>query len=198
MPRSLACRAGGRRGPRTRRGRPGAPGWTEPPRSGRGGAPVALGQRRQRGLHHASRIGTCAVSLELSLPGSEHTEKLGDALASYRPRASAGAMIVYLQGELGAGKTTLARGLLRALGVTGVVRSPSYTLLESYESAGLRVFHLDLYRLEGAEDLAMLGWREKLTPGALFLIQGPGRVGPALPPARPNASASVVPEGRRA
>ncbi|HKC15214.1 MAG TPA: tRNA (adenosine(37)-N6)-threonylcarbamoyltransferase complex ATPase subunit type 1 TsaE [Steroidobacteraceae bacterium] len=138
------------------------------------------------------------MSLELSLPGSEHTEKLGAALASYRPRASAGAMIVYLQGELGAGKTTLARGLLRALGVTGVVRSPSYTLLESYESAGLRVFHLDLYRLEGAEDLAMLGWREELTPGALFLIEWPERVAGALPPADLKVALSIVGAGRRA
>jgi tRNA threonylcarbamoyladenosine biosynthesis protein TsaE len=138
------------------------------------------------------------VSLELSLPRSEHTERLGAALARGGPHSSAAPLVVYLQGELGAGKTTLARGLLRALGVSGVVRSPSYTLLESYESAGLRVFHLDLYRLEGVADLAMLGWREELTPGALFLIEWPERAAQALPPADLKVALSIVGEGRHA
>jgi len=138
------------------------------------------------------------VSLALSLASSEHTEKLGATIARSAPRSPAGALIVYLQGELGAGKTTLARGLLRALGVTGVVRSPSYTLLESYESAGLRLYHLDLYRLEGSKDLAMLGWRDELTPGALFLIEWPERAAGALPPADLKVALSIAGEGRYA
>jgi tRNA threonylcarbamoyladenosine biosynthesis protein TsaE len=136
--------------------------------------------------------------MELSLADSEHTEQLGATLARCAPRSSAGPLIVYLQGELGAGKTTLARGLLRALGVSGVVRSPSYTLLESYESAGLRLLHLDLYRLEGAADLAMLGWRDELTPGAMFLIEWPERAPGALPPADLKVVLSIVGEGRHA
>jgi tRNA threonylcarbamoyladenosine biosynthesis protein TsaE len=138
------------------------------------------------------------VSLELSLADAAHTEQLGAALARCGPRSSAGPLIVYLQGELGAGKTTVARGLLRALGVTGVVRSPSYTLLESYESAGLRVSHLDLYRLDGAGELAMLGWRDELTPGALFLIEWPERAAGALPPADLRVALAIAGEARQA
>ncbi|HLQ12050.1 MAG TPA: tRNA (adenosine(37)-N6)-threonylcarbamoyltransferase complex ATPase subunit type 1 TsaE [Steroidobacteraceae bacterium] len=137
------------------------------------------------------------MSLELSLPDSEHTERLGAALAGCGPPSPAAPLIVYLQGELGAGKTTLARGLLRALGVTGVVRSPSYTLLESYESAGRRLFHLDLYRLKGASELAMLGWRDELRPGALFLIEWPERAAEALPPADLKLALSILGVGRR-
>jgi len=122
------------------------------------------------------------VTIELALADSEHTERLGAALARCAPRPAKDPLILYLQGELGAGKTTLARGLLRELGVTGVVRSPSYTLLESYESGGLRVLHLDLYRLDGAQDLAALGWRDEWTPGALFLVEWPEHAaGPCRP-----------------
>ena len=87
------------------------------------------------------------------------TEKLGAALASGAPRSATDALVVYLEGELGSGKTTLARGLLRQLGVTGTIRSPTFTLLESYETMGWLVMHVDLYRLAGAEDLASLGPR---------------------------------------
>jgi tRNA threonylcarbamoyladenosine biosynthesis protein TsaE len=136
--------------------------------------------------------------MDLMLADSVHTERLGAALARCGPRSAAGPLIVYLQGELGAGKTTLARGLLRELGVTGVVRSPSYTLLESYESGGLRILHLDLYRLEGAQDLAVLGWRDELTPGALLLIEWPERAAGAVPPADLRVGLSMAGQGRHA
>jgi tRNA threonylcarbamoyladenosine biosynthesis protein TsaE len=136
--------------------------------------------------------------IELALADSEHTERLGAALARGRPRSATGPLIVYLQGELGAGKTTLARGLLRELGVTGVVRSPSYTLLESYESGGLRILHLDLYRLNGAQDLAALGWRDEWIPGALFLVEWPERAAGAIPPADLHLRLSIAGQGRQA
>ncbi len=138
------------------------------------------------------------MRIELALIDSEHTERLGAALARCSPRSAAGALTVYLQGELGAGKTTLARGLLRELGVSGVVRSPSYTLLESYESAGLRILHLDLYRLDGAQDAGVLGWREEWTPGALFLIEWPERAAGAIPPADLRLTLSIAAQGRQA
>jgi len=138
------------------------------------------------------------VTIELTLADSEHTERLGAAIARCGPRSATGPLILYLQGELGAGKTTLARGLLRELGVTGVVRSPSYTLLESYESAGLRVVHLDLYRLDGAQDLAALGWRDEWTPGALFLVEWPERAAGALPPPDLQLTLSYAGQGRHA
>lgn len=138
------------------------------------------------------------MTIELALADSEHTERLGAALAHGTPRSVRGPLIVYLEGALGAGKTTLARGLLRELGVTGVVRSPSYTLLESYESGGLRVLHLDLYRLNGAQDLAALGWRDEWTPGALFLVEWPERAAGAMPPADLHVTLSIVGQGRHA
>lgn len=118
---------------------------------------------------------------ERVLPEPEDTERLGAALAGSLRGSSSGALVVYLQGELGSGKTTLARGLLRQLGVTDTVRSPTYTLLECYEVAGRRVLHADLYRLNGAADLAPLGLRDELTAGVLLLIEWPDRAAQALP-----------------
>jgi tRNA threonylcarbamoyladenosine biosynthesis protein TsaE len=119
---------------------------------------------------------------ERVLAQAEDTERLGAALAGSLPGSSHGPLVVYLQGELGSGKTTLARGLLRELGVTETVRSPTYTLLESYETVGRRILHADLYRLNGAADLAPLGLRDELTAGVLLLIEWPERAAEALPP----------------
>ncbi len=75
-------------------------------------------------------------------------------------------MHVFLHGELGAGKTTLTRGLLRGLGHRGRVPSPTYTLVEPYEAGGRRVFHLDLYRLDPGAPLDDLGLEEMAEPGS--------------------------------
>ena len=117
----------------------------------------------------------------LALAVAADTERLGAALARSLCWSTTGALILYLQGDLGSGKTTLARGLLRELGVEGTVRSPTYTLLECYEPAGHRVLHLDLYRLSGAAELAPLGLRDELGPGALLLIEWPERAAQGLP-----------------
>ncbi|MET0291845.1 MAG: tRNA (adenosine(37)-N6)-threonylcarbamoyltransferase complex ATPase subunit type 1 TsaE [Steroidobacteraceae bacterium] len=94
-----------------------------------------------------------------------------------------GPAVVYLSGELGAGKTTFARGLLRALGVEGSIRSPSYTLVEEHSAAGWEVLHLDLYRLDGPDSLEELGLRERHRPGTLLLIEWPEKAaGRGLPP----------------
>lgn len=92
-------------------------------------------------------------------------------------------MVVYLRGELGAGKTTLAQGFLRACGIDGAVRSPTYTLLQVYPLAGQTVVHLDLYRLRGPEELEPLGLTEWAFPGCLWLIEWPQRGEGGLPPA---------------
>jgi tRNA threonylcarbamoyladenosine biosynthesis protein TsaE len=107
------------------------------------------------------------------------TAAVGTALAATAPSAGA---VVTLAGELGAGKTTLARSLLRALGVTGTVRSPTYTLLEPYRVAGRELLHLDLYRLGGADELAALGYRELASGDALLLVEWPERAAGALGP----------------
>lgn len=91
--------------------------------------------------------------------------------------------VVYLRGELGAGKTTFARALLRALGVGERVKSPTYTLLERYFVGGHHAFHLDLYRIAAPGELAWLGLDELDAPDALVLIEWPERGDGALPTA---------------
>ena len=136
--------------------------------------------------------------IERALPDAAATERLGAQLARAVPWTAPRALTTYLQGELGAGKTTLVRGLLRELGVSGTVRSPSYTLLETYECAGHRVLHLDLYRLAGSADVAGLGLRDELDPGVLLLIEWPERAAGSLPRPDLSVSLSSLAEGRHA
>lgn len=92
------------------------------------------------------------------------------------------AVVVYLQGPLGAGKTTFARGILRAFGVSGAVKSPTYTLVEPYATVQGPVAHFDFYRLADVEDVEFLGMREYLDRG-VCLFEWPERALGALPPA---------------
>jgi tRNA threonylcarbamoyladenosine biosynthesis protein TsaE len=112
---------------------------------------------------------------------AEETEGFGAQLASTRPAGDNTLCVVYLTGGLGAGKTTLTRGLLRSLGVTGAVRSPTYTLVEFYEIGTLTTLHLDLYRLNDAAELDNLGLREWARGGHLWLIEWPERGAGRLP-----------------
>jgi tRNA threonylcarbamoyladenosine biosynthesis protein TsaE len=89
--------------------------------------------------------------------------------------------VLHLTGDLGAGKTTLTRGFLHALGVVGAVRSPTYTLVEIYEMGALTALHLDLYRLNDPTELDNLGLREWATGGHLWLIEWPERGADRLP-----------------
>jgi tRNA threonylcarbamoyladenosine biosynthesis protein TsaE len=118
------------------------------------------------------------------LPDAAATEALGRALAAPLARACQLApVVVYLEGPLGAGKTTLARGLLEGLGHRGRVRSPTFTLLEPYELESCTVIHLDLYRLADPAELDYLGLVDLLAPGALVLAEWAARGGDRLPPA---------------
>src|SRR5256885_13873388 len=111
------------------------------------------------------------------------TEDFGARLARSRPPKDAALAVLYLTGELGAGKTTFARGFLRALGVVGAVPSPTYTLLELYPAGALTVVHVDLYRVRDAAELESLGLREWARSGHVWLIEWPERGGRRLPPA---------------
>jgi len=104
------------------------------------------------------------------LDGEEETLAFGKALAG---RLSGG--LVFLHGDLGAGKTTLTRGILSGLGYTGRVRSPTYTLMEKYELDPLSVCHFDLYRMADPEELEFLGARDELIHENLCLIEWPIR-----------------------
>jgi tRNA threonylcarbamoyladenosine biosynthesis protein TsaE len=123
--------------------------------------------------------------LVFDLPDSAATEALGAALARALPDAGSGA-IVHLQGELGSGKTTCARSLLHALGVTAIVRSPTYTLVDTYNVASLTCVHVDLYRLQTSTEVEELGLRDMTGSGYLMLIEWPEKGGDAVPRADLN------------
>ncbi len=106
--------------------------------------------------------------------------------------------MLYLAGELGAGKTTLARGFLRACGIAGPIRSPTYTLAQAYESGTQTLLHLDLYRLQDAGELEHLGLTEWALPGCLWLIEWPQRGGALLPPADLVVTLAAGPDGHEA
>ena len=127
------------------------------------------------------------------LADAEATEWLGVQLAqSITPG------IIYLKGDLGAGKKTLARGFMRGLGHTGRVKSPTYTLVEPYILEPCRVYHMDLYRLADAEELEWLGLRDMLAEAALLLVEWPERGKGFLPSADLTVDISYAGDGREA
>ncbi|CAM5219435.1 tRNA threonylcarbamoyladenosine biosynthesis protein TsaE OS=Castellaniella defragrans OX=75697 GN=HNR28_001353 PE=3 SV=1 [Castellaniella defragrans] len=123
--------------------------------------------------------------LDLSLPDEEATLALARQLAdcvcgTKDPREPPGGRI-HLRGELGAGKTTLVRGLLRAAGVRGRIKSPSYTLLESYNVSNLYFHHFDFYRFNDAHEWRDAGFAELFDEDAIVLIEWPEQAGTRLP-----------------
>src|SRR3990172_5646957 len=115
-----------------------------------------------------------------ALPLAEEaaTLALGAALA----RGAAPGTVLYLSGDLGAGKTTLVRGLLRALGYAGRVKSPSYTLLETYVVSRLHLYHFDFYRFKDREEWVSSGFREHFNPESLCIVEWPERAAGLLAP----------------
>ncbi|HLY52628.1 MAG TPA: tRNA (adenosine(37)-N6)-threonylcarbamoyltransferase complex ATPase subunit type 1 TsaE [Steroidobacteraceae bacterium] len=101
------------------------------------------------------------------------TEALGARLARARPKPDAALAVLYLEGSLGSGKTTFARGFAQASGVTGLVRSPTYTLVEVYPAPSITLVHLDLYRLRSPAEMDSLGLRDLALPHHTWLIEWP-------------------------
>ncbi|MGM0450010.1 MAG: tRNA (adenosine(37)-N6)-threonylcarbamoyltransferase complex ATPase subunit type 1 TsaE [Pseudomonadota bacterium] len=128
--------------------------------------------------------------LALELPDEQATEALGAALAQ---TFSTGG-VIHLAGDLGVGKTTLARGLMHALGHEGAVRSPTFTLVEPYETLSPKVYHFDLYRLGDPEELEMMGIRDYMEEGALVLIEWPERADGVL--SAPECRVELADAGR--
>ena len=134
------------------------------------------------------------MSLRVALPTPSDTDALGAALARALP---AQPVVAWLKGDLGAGKSTLARALLRELGVTGAIRSPTYTLVERYPLALGEAAHLDLYRIAGAGELDFLGLDE-LRDARLWLVEWPERGAGALPAADLRIRLAIEGAGRSA
>ncbi|MCB1801788.1 MAG: tRNA (adenosine(37)-N6)-threonylcarbamoyltransferase complex ATPase subunit type 1 TsaE [Gammaproteobacteria bacterium] len=127
--------------------------------------------------------------LETELHGEAEQLAFGESLASALG-APGLRLLVFLEGELGAGKTTLVRGFLAGLGHRGPVRSPTYTLIEPYDVGGRRVYHLDLYRIADPDELEFLGLRELLAEPALVLVEWPQRGAGWLP--QPDLAIRIV------
>ena len=112
------------------------------------------------------------MSVRLLAEGEEAMVRLGSRLS----RALVPGAIVYLEGDLGMGKTTLSRGVVQGFGHSGAVKSPTYTLIETYSTTVAEISHLDLYRLEDSEELDFIGFRDLLETDSVLLIEWPERV----------------------
>jgi len=131
--------------------------------------------------------------MEIELLDPEQQSAFGARLAECLPVPC----VLFLEGDLGAGKTTLTRGILRGLGHVGPVRSPTYTLIEPYDLARLQVYHLDLYRLGDPEELEYLGLRDLMRDDAIWIVEWPERGTGLLPPSDLRIRIANVTEGRR-
>ena len=119
-----------------------------------------------------------------------------DATAAFAAQLASGikpGMVIYLHGSLGAGKTTLVRALLRAMGYNGRVKSPTYNLLEQYQVNGLHLCHFDLYRFHNAEEWEAAGFRDEFDGRNICLVEWPERAQNLVPQADMEITLNIVP-----
>jgi len=132
------------------------------------------------------------IVLEVRTQNEEETEQVGEKLGSMLKPGS----VVALFGDMGAGKTVFVRGLARAAGYSGRVTSPTYSLVNEYEGS-IPVFHFDMYRLRGEEELYEIGWEEYLERGGICAVEWSERIVDALPPNAIYVSLRALGENQR-
>ncbi len=131
------------------------------------------------------------TSARFHLADAAATERAGGAIAL----AAEGGMVIALHGDLGAGKTTLVRGGLRARGWTGPVKSPTYTLVEHYPFSSLYFYHFDFYRFADPAEWETAGLAECFRDDSVCLVEWPERIGERLPPPDLDVTLALPPEG---
>jgi tRNA threonylcarbamoyladenosine biosynthesis protein TsaE len=134
------------------------------------------------------------MPVHLNLPDAAATERLGAWLAA----GVAPGRVVHLRGDLGAGKTTLVRGLLHALGHSGRVKSPTYTLVEPYTLSRLHLYHFDFYRFHDRSEWVGSGFRDYFSSDTVCLVEWPERAGDLLAPPDLQVRLEIAGETRRA
>jgi tRNA threonylcarbamoyladenosine biosynthesis protein TsaE len=134
------------------------------------------------------------MPLDLKLPDAAATLSLGEALAA----GVAPGRVLFISGDLGAGKTTLVRGLLRGLGYTGRAKSPSYALVEPYTFSSIDLYHFDFYRFKDRSEWLNSGFREYFSPGSVCVVEWPEKAGDLLSPPDLEIRLEFDGEARRA
>jgi tRNA threonylcarbamoyladenosine biosynthesis protein TsaE len=143
------------------------------------GPSVVRAARLRRRSSGAGPQSAAGMSFVLDLPDADATLRAGAALS----RALRGGMVVTIEGDLGAGKTTLVRGMLRGMGFEGAVKSPTYTLVEHYPFSSIYFYHFDFYRLANADEWEGAGLAECFRDDSVCVIEWPERVRDRIPAA---------------
>jgi len=134
------------------------------------------------------------MPLDLKLPDAAATLRLGEALAAGVARGR----VLFISGDLGAGKTTLVRGLLRGLGYAGRAKSPTYALVEPYTFSSIDLYHFDFYRFKDRSEWLNSGFREYFNPGSVCVVEWPEKAGDLLSPPDLQIRLEFDGEARRA